>query len=347
LKPFTLDEKGLAINLYNIDKQASIQAAPVKGQCSRSYFYGKDLRLEKMLQKSESLYADAIRKITAPGYALQDLEKFVLPHFCLLQYSRTEAAAERAALVQSDMADIAFGGKVPADLRTSVKDAVQMSMKAFGETSHVINDLKVVLIRNMTDHPFITSDDPAIVTNRWYIQNLVARNKSFGIGSSGALFFLPVTPKVLCVIYDGDVYSMPHNHGWIDVHKLSDINLFNQHQILNCAANIYFHNWDSAVYIDRLYRDAMHMRPDIRHEIIVSILEHEDDWGKKYRVVNRSEIAEHEEVLIHVKHNRPRPTHWPSVIRWREKKRVYSNGSGVGFVRRSQVEEGGGYKNIY
>lgn len=179
------------------------------------------------------------------------------------------------------------------------------------------------------------------------MQTSIARHKSFGIGSAGVLFFLPITPTILCVIYDGDVYGMPHDCGWIDVRRLSDVNLFNLHQLLNCAANIYFPDWRSAPYVDRLYQDTAHMRPPMRHEIVLSALEHEDDWGKKYRVVKRDEIAEHEEVLLHMKHNRPIPEQWPSVIRLRERKRVYSNGSGVGFVRESLVEDGRGYKNIY
>ena len=155
----------LQINLYNIDRHTSIEAAPVRGQCSRSYFYGKDLRLEKLFQQSESLYADTIRKVSVPGYAIEEQDKIVLRHFCLLQFSRTEAAAERTALVQSDLADIAFNGNVPKDLRASVKAVVQMSMRTFAETAHEINDLKVVLVRNMTDDEIITSDNPAILTN--------------------------------------------------------------------------------------------------------------------------------------------------------------------------------------
>jgi hypothetical protein len=139
---------------------------------------------------------------------------------------------------------------------------------------------------------------------------------------------------------------MPHGHGWIDIYKQHDVDLFNEHQFLNCAANIYFHEWNDAVQIEKFYKTVMHLGPSVRHEIIVSTLEQEDDWGKKYRVVNRNEIAGHSEVLLHTRDNKPRPEGWPSVIRWRGKRRVYSNGTGVGYVRRSQVTEGDGYRNI-
>ena len=156
----------------------------------------KELFLRKRLAAGEII--PAIRspsmqipyeEVSVPGYAIEEQDKIVLRHFCLLQFSRTEAAAERTALVQSDLADIAFNGNVPKDLRASVKAVVQMSMRTFAETAHEINDLKVVLVRNMTDDEIITSDNPAILTNRWHLQNDMAKHKSYGIGNSGALFF--------------------------------------------------------------------------------------------------------------------------------------------------------------
>jgi hypothetical protein len=347
LRPFTLDQAGTVINLYNVDRRKGICGAPVRGQCSRSYFYGEDLRLERLLQLSESKFAEVIRNITSPNFVLRDPEKSILRHFGLLQQSRPEAAARRAALLSSDVADIAFEGNVPLELRMSVKQAVQLSLQTFAETMHAIDDLKVVLICNRTEQSFIASDDPAILTNRWYMQTPIARHMSFGIGSAGVLLFLPLTPTVLCVIYDGDVYTMPHDRGWIEVRNPRDVDLFNLHQVLNCATNIYFSDWSSATYVDRLYQEAAHLHPPIRHEIVVAALEKEEDCEKIYSVIKRQDTSGREEILLHMKHNRPQPPHWPSIIRLRERKRVYSNGTGVGFVRKSLIGDRHGYKNIY
>jgi hypothetical protein len=49
LKPFTLSSEGAAINVFNIKRDRAVQDAPVKGQCARDYFYGKDLKLENKL----------------------------------------------------------------------------------------------------------------------------------------------------------------------------------------------------------------------------------------------------------------------------------------------------------
>ncbi|WP_107355944.1 DUF4238 domain-containing protein [Rhodopseudomonas palustris] len=54
LKPFTLNGDGRSINVFNMARERSIANAPVKSQCSRDYFYGRDdLRSEKVLADLE------------------------------------------------------------------------------------------------------------------------------------------------------------------------------------------------------------------------------------------------------------------------------------------------------
>jgi hypothetical protein len=70
LRAFSSDGGGLVINLLNLDRHRTIPNAPLKGQCSRSYFYGEDLRLEKALQTFEGPYATMLTDITQPDYQL-------------------------------------------------------------------------------------------------------------------------------------------------------------------------------------------------------------------------------------------------------------------------------------
>ena len=51
LRAFSQNGLGRAINLYNIDARRGIENAPLKSQCSKSYFYGEDLTLERILQQ--------------------------------------------------------------------------------------------------------------------------------------------------------------------------------------------------------------------------------------------------------------------------------------------------------
>jgi hypothetical protein len=244
------------------------------------------------------------------------------------------------------MADVAWNGDAPSDWTLTMRESVLESMQTFSTSFDIIDDLKVRLIRNTTGNPFITSDDPAVLTNRWYCQNPKAKGLSGGVGNAGVLFFFPLTPQVNCVIYDGDVYSMPCEGGWMTADRVSDIEAFNQHQFLGCWANIYFADWSHRPLIEKAFEEVANQRPAFRHEVITAVLDSQDNWGKKYRVVPRSELNTEGEVLVHVKSVRPKPSGWPSLIKWRHKSRIYSNNSGTGFVRRSQTDQGAGYRRI-
>jgi Protein of unknown function (DUF4238) len=341
LRPFSLNADGFAINIFNIDRCSGIRNAPVKGQCAGDYFYGHDLRLEKLLQKSEGMYASTLSNIIERCDRLTENDKFVLRHFCYLQYCRTEAMATQAALFLSEMAEIASDGDVPAEWRTTMRDAVLIGMHTFARTMNVVEDLKVCLIQNRTNTQFITSDNPSVLTNRWYIQNPKAAGLSAGAGNAGALFFLPLTPNIMCVVYDGGVYSMPNETGWINIHNASDVDAFNQHQFLNCLANVYFSDWSNLPDIEQAFGQAQRYRPVERHKIITATLDREDRWSKRFRVVARNELEPRGEALLHVKLITPTPSRWPSVLKWRPSPRIYSNGTGTGFVRRSRINDYG------
>lgn len=243
----------------------------MKGQCSRSYFYGKDLRLEKLIQKSEGLYSTTVQRIVEK-LPVSDMDKFVLRHFCLLQYCRTDAASQRMALAYAEISDVAFDGSPPAELKLPISDFVQDGMRAFANSFRVINDLKVCLIQNRSCREFITSDDPAILTNRWYLQTPRAKGLSFGLQHSGTLLFLPIAPETLCVIYDGDVYSIPNEGGWTATHKLADVEAFNEHQILGCMSNLFFARWADLDTVDHAFLQTSPYRPSARHEVVTGVL---------------------------------------------------------------------------
>lgn len=240
LRPFTFDSANLAINLFNIDRLKFIELAPVKHQCSGDYFYGEDLRLEKALQLMERTYGIALREILKSGYSLTDDHRDFLRRFWLLQYLRTDAASRRSVEMFAAM-EAVIGCEV-SDFRLGIREAVQVSMRAFAQYMDIADDMKICLLRNKTSIPFVTSDDPAVLTNRWYLEDRRTKGASFGVHSAGNLLLLPLSPQVLCLGYDGDVYSVPHKSGWVDVHHETDVRAFNQHQFLNCRANIFVHD---------------------------------------------------------------------------------------------------------
>ena len=195
LRPFTKDEADAAICVFNIDRQKFIVNAPVKNQCSGDYFYGKNDSLERAIQLVESAYGKVIRELRMPRYILTEDAKTVLRRFWLLQYMRTEAASRRTVemAIESDR----VAGIEAFSFRFDVQRAVQFAMLTYAKTMDVIDDLKICLIRNRTSVPFVTSDDPAVLTNRWYLEDRRIRGRSFGWQASGLLAILPLVIKLL------------------------------------------------------------------------------------------------------------------------------------------------------
>src|SRR5205823_6356153 len=108
LKPFTDGARGAAINVFNITSDRGIRNAPVKSQCSKHYFYGRDLEVEKILQEIEGRYSRFIQDITGTGYKLKPSDSLLAKRFMFLQHSRTEMAMRRRAQSFADMQDAVF-----------------------------------------------------------------------------------------------------------------------------------------------------------------------------------------------------------------------------------------------
>jgi hypothetical protein len=170
LKPFTLDGEGFAINLLNIGRMKPVQNAPVKNQCSRDYFYGKNERLERAINTIENAYGEIVHFLTSDNATVTPKVRIVILRFVYLQYLRTEAASRKAAEMTIAMHDVP-GSDIPIpQVLDAMKSAVQMAMLHFADTMGIVDDLKVCIARNRTGRTFVTSDDPAVLTNRLHIQ---------------------------------------------------------------------------------------------------------------------------------------------------------------------------------
>lgn len=343
LKAFTNNGENRAVHLLNLDRQRAIPAAPVKNQCSGDYFYGQDDLLETAIRTVEGGYASALERIHGPQYVLTEGDKAILKTFMLFQHLRTEAASRRSVEMFAGM-EQSIGAPLP-DLKPSIKEAVQTAMRVFADEMRVLDDLKVCLVRNRTKWPFVTSDDPAIVANRWHKGDPRVRHKAPGLMACGTTVFLPLSPRVLCVAYDGDVYSVQHKKGWTETRNDADIEAFNEQQFLNAFANIYFRDWNDNEWVLASYRAIQGRRLNCRHRAHYAVLDGSDGTHKRYRVVERFDAEVHQEALVHVEALSPIPSRWPTQLRWRAKGSVFTNGTGSGYIRAAQTQfrGGGGY----
>lgn len=343
LAPFTSEVAGRAINLFNLDRSRAVRGAPVKGQCSGDYFYGEDLVLERAMQQFEGQYASRLRAMLAAGYILAAEDAAILRRFWLLQYLRTEAASLRFVQMTVQM-DQELGG-LPEDYKLTIKEAVQNTMRVFFSVPDVVSDLKVRLVRNCTARPFITSDNPAVMTNRWHLTDPRARGSAPGLQNAGMIGMLPLSPNVMCVLYDGGLYSVPHIGGWADLRTEADADAFNEHQVLSCEANLYFSAWDWQEQLAAYVGSVASRRPEARHVIEHLVLDREEPGGRVYRPASAAE-AMGKEGMVHTSIVTPSVSKWPSLIRWRQGGFAYDSHSGAGFMRQATRDPGISYGRL-
>jgi len=259
---------------------------------------------------------------------------------------RTEAASRRAVEMQEGIREVV--GSPVEGFRSTIREAVHIAMRIFAEEMGAIDDLKLCLIRKRTCVPFVTSDDPAVMTNRWYIEDRRNLGRSPGLGSAGALLLLPLCPRVLCLIYDGDVYSVPHTSGWVEVKREHDIQAFNQHQFLNCSANIYFRDWSNCQWIHDEFVVVRSLRPQARHRIHYAVYDRSEGGCDRFQVVDRAAASTDERAMIHSQTVIAKPSVWPRQVAWRTNGSAYTNDTGVGYIRRGTIhrQQSGAFRKI-
>lgn len=338
LRPFTLDSKNAAINVFNLERKKLITNAPVKNQCSGDYFYGQDQRLEDAIQSLESGYAQALRSLMNDSRLLSEENQEAFKFFWIFQHMRTEAAAKSMVA----MAD-SFKGLAEEESKSwslSIKQAVQMACRSYVDSMHEIDDLKFCILKNKTPIPFITSDNPAVLTNMWRLIKNRSPGRSFGIGSAGLITILPLSPRLLFLGYDGDVYSVPNERGIVEVKSSRDAIALNRHQFLQCASNVYVHDHAQKDSLTTQFEDIATSRPKTRHVVNYAQFDRIVGNYTRYEVMPREELDNNKEAMLHSQVIHPHPGIWPTQIRIRSKGRVYTNGTGLGYVRLSRASQG-------
>lgn len=354
LKPFTVGEANKAIHLFNLDADRAIEGAPVRNQCSRDYFYGQDTGLEAAIQSVEGPYGATVARLRMEGAAAGAHDRTVLRRFILLQHMRTEAASVRASQMMAALAelpDVLEDGEA-FDLKAVTREAVIAAMAHYGRSMRIVDDLQLTIVRNRSRTPFITSDDPAVLTNRWQLQNRRAGGLAFGVRSAGLIMILPLAPDWLALLHDPDVYVVPHRDGMVEIQSDEEADALNAHQVLNCAANLYFGEWDDRQRVAEAARAHAPLRLDPRHRTTYAVRAGVDGDHVRYDAMPLAEIMPDpdRDVLVHTQILRPVPARWPGFIRYRRDGRVYSNGTRTGFVRRGCLEagfvQGEGYRRV-
>ena len=283
----------------------------VQGQCVKNYLCGDDLDIEHTLQCFEDRYVRDLRVLSDETTNLAEQDLYALREFAMLQHSRTEAAINMTASMWQDTYDAVFEGYPPAlrpELDVSTRAMILESFKTYTSIRDSVTDLKICIVKNEVPSDFIASDDPVVLTNMFHAQKL--KKKIFGLDSAGVLLFLPLSPRLFLVCYDGDAYAWVDKHGgFASINKDEDVRACNELQYLKAAKNIYFSNWDQKDKIGREFKKVTSRRRGPRLQI--------------------SKVGYY--TFVSPLHRFP--STWMSKLRFRNKIKCKYNGSAVGYVR--------------
>lgn len=339
LKRFANLTNRKAISLYNFRSRTYVAAAPLRGQCSKDYLYGNDPRLEKLLGELEGDYSrvsEALISDESNNISGEDTEH--LRMFLVIQMFRTVQAIEKTRDQFRKMHDLMFHDieDAPSIGDMSEEHLVIRNVELALKFYRGLTDLRLTIARNKTDLPLFTSDSPAVSTNRLFLQRYKIDN--FGLGQSGAILYLPLSPTTGAIFYDQDVYTAKTNkNGSIDLSE-RDIRALNRLITLEARQNIYYQgDLDSVrTFISEVRSDysprwnsAAVFAPDLAAP----------DSRTYSRVANdhRQEGSMLYVTTVHY----PDPREWIGGLSFRANMVGYTNGSAVGYVRRHTAANDG------
>ncbi|KQY14634.1 DUF4238 domain-containing protein [Rhizobium sp. Root482] len=327
LRAFCADGEGAAINLFNMAREQSFESAPAKGQCAKPYFYGRDGALERALQEPEGEYAEIMRRVVEDRNSVAQADFLRLHTFMLLQSYRSAAWIEgQIRLAEAERATVADEA-TPELLESLVithKMALHLALSAFrnsvGGTAH----LRTRIILNRTAVPFFTSDDPVVYTNRFHLQKDVLGGA--GLGSPGAMLFMPLTPQLLLLSFDPAVYRLEKRLDELGViDRVSDVATFNDLQAVHGHANLYFRDWSDRALVASIYEKAKPRRRATWYE--VETLQ-ETEAGSNTFVAIAERCVRHPDrrEILYTQRNIPAPAAWPLLLSYTEHARRAKRG---------------------
>jgi hypothetical protein len=237
LKPFSVNAEGRAIHTYILTIERAVQNARLRNQCSRDYFYGKELTVEKALGELEGHYARILASLMQDN-ELDSKDEEWLRLFALVQNRRTERAIADMAYLERAVSKATFARqpeqRPPAYPHSRL---IAISMASGLGLLPYARDLKCIILRNKTADDFIISDNPGVINNRFSFERADA---GFGMINSGIFLSLPLSPRLSALFFDVGIYtvSIPQGTRFVDVKGSADIMALNHLQCLNANYNL-------------------------------------------------------------------------------------------------------------
>ncbi|CDQ21222.1 hypothetical protein BN982_03588 [Halobacillus karajensis] len=260
LRNFSETDK--SISTFNITNSKYIQNASIKDMCQKNNFYGDDKVVEEFLDKEIERKASAIIRRIIETKSIPNIDKEFEYYEHLIAFLLvSEARNLRSADSADNMADFLakemmkeHPGMKDIDLdefKIKIKQAANQNIGIALESIPLVLDLKPVLINQKTPRSFITSDNPLIRYNSFYIGRKY-HGRGFGYVTRGLQLFCPISPTQCLLLYDGLVYDIPNiKDDVITINRAREVDSLNELFYLNAYNNVFFNQKIKEDYIKK------------------------------------------------------------------------------------------------
>lgn len=306
-RPFSHDGRSVGLLLKSTGK--IIDRASIGDQCSKSYFYGRDLVTENLLAPIERRYGE----IVADWHDRQDVDPDAMDYMryvVWIQHNRVASVlneARASMLATKRVLEEQLGrelGEIDLDHETLLRERQAFT----AQERRLVADLQLTILDNRSSCDFVTSDNPAIAINKWFAQRFP--QASWGYRQSGLIMLMPLSPRMAFLAYDSQVYKVPSRSSRLMVRRDEDVRL--------CNALIAAHA-DNAIYF----------RHDSGGDAALACLA---DLAE-FHVREQQDTAESVRGMSRTYAVRVRPNRWPSFIEAKFRPVAYATSDGRSFVR--------------
>jgi len=262
---------GKSICLVNRLTRLAVRQASIRGQASKTNFYGEK-EVEKALAVVEGDSGASLRKLIEARdpatLAPEDVDRVL--GWVALQRSRTVAARDTGQPMHDKMLRMYLEAAIGSDgdldegqrqqlltslgsVRTNPAQAQLVEMKAALESAERLADLKPVMLINRTARPFIFGDAPVVFYNGYYRN--VRHRGVLGFDTPGLMVFFPLSPTLALMLADSYCYDVKRvRDNQLQVRELRDVAALNKLQIHSASSCVYFHDFQFAGYVSELCR---------------------------------------------------------------------------------------------
>ena len=224
---------GKNIGIYVIKKNLIINLSPIKNTMSKDYFYSKDQTIEDSLSDIERLCMLAFHKLeNNHDYSLHEVERLNILEYVMIQLGRTAYMSKKLSDDVNEMSLEIFkrcSGVKQLDphLEFRFNEPPLFSLNVFAGMKINMADLsfKLVCIDTKCNSYFITSDCPAFIINPYFDYLGYAGVKI--LGYKGVCLMMPLTPKLMILFYDSNIYKVGNRKGKVVISEPKDIETIN------------------------------------------------------------------------------------------------------------------------